>query len=134
MTLVFDSNIIISAALIPSSISYKAFEKGLLYHKVVRSEQTFAELVATIFRKKFDSYFESVTKREEFLSLYLGLTEITAITRNVEFCRDPKDDKYLSLALSASADLIISGDKDLLVLNPFEKIEIISPFDFVNRF
>ncbi len=42
-------------------------------------------------------------------------------------CRDPDDDKVLALAIAAQADLIVSGDNDLLVLQPFKGIPILSP-------
>ena len=53
------------------------------------------------------------------------------ITRTVTACRDPKDNKLLELALSASASLIISGDSDLLVMHPFDVISIVSPADYL---
>jgi len=42
-------------------------------------------------------------------------------------CRDPDDDEVLALAIAAQADLIISGDNDLLVLQQFNGIPILSP-------
>lgn len=45
-------------------------------------------------------------------------------------CRDPKDDKFLALALEAGADCIVSSDEDLLVLNPYHGIPVIRPLDF----
>jgi len=47
-------------------------------------------------------------------------------------CRDPKDNMFLECAVSIGASTIISGDDDLLVLNPFESIEILRPADFLN--
>jgi len=47
--------------------------------------------------------------------------------------RDPKDDKFLNLAIDASASCIITGDKDLLILHPFENIPILLPSDILNR-
>jgi uncharacterized protein len=44
-------------------------------------------------------------------------------------CRDPDDDAVLALALAAAADLVVSGDKDLLVLQVFEGIPICSAAD-----
>jgi uncharacterized protein len=52
----------------------------------------------------------------------------------IKLCRDAKDDKYLELALSGKADCIISNDEDLLVLNPFENIPIITPKEFLDRY
>jgi predicted nucleic acid-binding protein len=53
------------------------------------------------------------------------------ITLRVSECRDPKDDKFLELAINGEATVIISGDKDLLVLNPFRTIPILSPREFL---
>ena len=49
-------------------------------------------------------------------------------------CRDPKDNKFLELAVAGKADCIVTGDKDLLVLNPFRGTKIISPIDFLIQF
>ena len=49
-------------------------------------------------------------------------------------CRDPKDNKFLELAISANASCIITGDKDLLVMHPFRGIPILNAFDFINKF
>jgi putative PIN family toxin of toxin-antitoxin system len=56
--------------------------------------------------------------------------ELVTITERVAVCRDPKDDKFLELALNGRADLIISGDADLLVLDQFRNIPIIDPATF----
>jgi hypothetical protein len=61
---------------------------------------------------------------EEFIEPKIEITE----------CRDPKDNKFLELALAGNADCIVTGDKDLLVLNPFRGIKIISPSDFLIQF
>lgn len=46
-------------------------------------------------------------------------------------CRDPKDDKFLSLAVSGHATHIITGDQDILALDPFQGIRILTPRDFL---
>jgi predicted nucleic acid-binding protein len=51
-------------------------------------------------------------------------TQITA-------CRDPKDDKFLSLAVSGAATHIITGDRDLLTFDPLQGIRILTPQDFL---
>lgn len=56
----------------------------------------------------------------------------TLLISNPVLCRDPKDDMYLELALSGKADCIITGDPDLLVLNSFENIPIITPKEFLD--
>jgi uncharacterized protein len=49
-------------------------------------------------------------------------------------CRDPKDDKYLELAVAANAQIMVSGDHDLLVLHPFRGISILNSRDFCEKF
>jgi predicted nucleic acid-binding protein len=53
------------------------------------------------------------------------------ITQRVIACRDATDDKFLELAVNGHADVIVSGDADLLVLNPFRGIPIVAPAAFV---
>jgi putative PIN family toxin of toxin-antitoxin system len=66
-----------------------------------------------------------------WLTNLMAAAELITIIERVEACRDPTDDKFLELALNGKADLIVSGDADLLVLNPFRGIPIISPATFV---
>ena len=47
-------------------------------------------------------------------------------------CRDPKDDKYLELALASGADTIVSSDKDLLVLHPWRDVRVLNPADYLS--
>ena len=53
------------------------------------------------------------------------------MTAEVSACRDPKDDKFLELALSGAATHLISGDDDLLALHPVRGVAILSPHDFI---
>ncbi|MEJ0017307.1 MAG: putative toxin-antitoxin system toxin component, PIN family [Acetobacteraceae bacterium] len=50
---------------------------------------------------------------------------------SVAECRDPRDDKYLELALAASASVLVSSDQDLLVLHPWRGISILRPADYL---
>lgn len=59
---------------------------------------------------------------------------LSEVSHSVTVCRDPKDDQYLNLALSGNAGCIITGDQDLLSLNPFKNISIISPSEFLDQF
>ena len=56
---------------------------------------------------------------------------LSTITDRITGCRDPKDDKFLELAVNGHADLIVTGDRDLLALNPFRGIPIVTPAAFV---
>lgn len=61
----------------------------------------------------------------------MASAELVAIAEPVVACRDPTDDKFLELAVNGHADLIVSGDADLLVLNPFRGIPILSAAAFL---
>ena len=66
-----------------------------------------------------------------WLSRMLTEAKLVTISERVTECRDPKDNKFLELALDGRADVIVSGDYDLLELNPFRKIPIVRPTAFV---
>ena len=61
----------------------------------------------------------------------MARAELVAIAERVTACRDSTDDKFLELAVNGRADLIVTGDRDLLVLNPFRGVAIIEPAAFV---
>ncbi len=130
---VVDTNSLLSAHLLPLSITRKAFdvafEKGILIH----SRETFSEFIEVFTRPKFDKYIP-LQDRLNIISLLELKSQLIEITAPVIACRDPKDDKFLSLALTAKADCIITGDKDLLVLHPFREIPILNSADFLTSF
>lgn len=68
-----------------------------------------------------------------WLAELLGATELVEIKEPVIACRDPKEDKFLELAVNGRADLIVSGDADLLALDPFRGIPIVTPALFLQR-
>jgi uncharacterized protein len=63
-----------------------------------------------------------------------AIIKIVTVSHTVTICRDSKDDMYLELALSGKADCIVTNDLDLLVLNPFENIPIITPKEFLEKY
>jgi uncharacterized protein len=84
-------------------------------------------------RPKFDKYI-SQEKRLNFLGNLQQKAKLVKIKETINACRDAKDNKFLELAVSGNGDFIITGDQDLLVLNPFRKIEIITVNEFLTRF
>jgi len=108
----------------------KAFDIGINQGVLLFSLPTLAELEEVLWRNKFDRYI-SHEKRKRFLtSLILHSTPIET-NETISECRNPKDNKFLELAVCGKADFIISGDEDLLVLNPFRNIQIITPDSFL---
>jgi len=64
--------------------------------------------------------------REEFLRALIQKSFFVEVTESIQACRDVQDDKFLELAVSGHASYLISGDEDLLVLNPFQGIPIVT--------
>jgi predicted nucleic acid-binding protein len=62
-----------------------------------------------------------------------GLVEIIEVLQSIRTSRDPTDDKFLEAAMNGRADVIVTGDKDLLDLNPFRGIAIVTPADYLAR-
>ena len=68
--------------------------------------------------------------RDWFQTL-MAAAELVQIVERIAACRDATDDKFLELAVNSRADLIVSGDADLLALKPFRQISIVSSATFV---
>lgn len=128
---VFDTNVLISALLFNESKPAQAFFSALRTGEVLVSADMIVELNAVLGHKKFQRY---VTKeeRERFLRSLLQEAKLVEIREKVRACRDLKDDRFLELAINGEADRIVSGDGDLLVLDPFRDIRILTPGDFLN--
>ncbi len=60
-------------------------------------------------------------------------SRMVEIDRLIRACRDPADDKFLDVAVNGGAELIVTGDADLLALHPFEDVEIITPTAYLTR-
>lgn len=87
------------------------------------------EFLIVIFRKKFDRYL-SLESRKQFVDRIAPARYVPIKTR-VRVCRDPKDDKFLEVALNGGARLILTGDKDLLALRSFREIAIVNPEQYL---
>ena len=128
---VFDTNVAVSALLIKKSVARDALDKARTSGDILLSLEVIEELGDVLSRPAFDRYIEE-EDRLKFLSLLVKEATLVEITEKVKECRDPKDDKFLELAISGDATLIVSGDKDLQVLNPFRNIPILSPREFLD--
>ncbi len=95
-------------------------------------DETLSELTKVFVRPRFDAFCARET-RVGMLYDTIKLMKRIEVAEYVAVCRDPKDDIFLSLALAGNARVILSGDKDLLVLDPFRGIRILSPRDYLNE-
>jgi putative PIN family toxin of toxin-antitoxin system len=128
---VFDNNVLVSAALL-GGVPRQAFDKALDTDAVLISVPVLLELAEVLSREKFDKYV-TPDERTRFLASFLKIAELVEISETIIVCRDPKDDKLLELAISGKADYLVTGDKDLLVLNPFRGVRIFTPREFLDK-
>jgi len=128
-----DTNVIVSALLLAESTSRRAFDRAIDLGKILLSFAALAELNDVLGRRKFRKYVtENEAKR--FLAALVREAAWVEVKVRVAACRDPSDDKFLELAVSGGATHIISGDHDLLALNPFRGISVLTPAAFLERF
>jgi putative PIN family toxin of toxin-antitoxin system len=123
---IVDTNVLISRLLLPRSVAGRAVSRLVKHTRLLVSEDTLAELAQTISREKFNRYV-SLEDRQEFFRLYARLAEWIPISTTLRACRDPRDDKFLELAVDGQAQLIVTGDKGLLELSPYRNIQILAP-------
>jgi putative PIN family toxin of toxin-antitoxin system len=129
---VVDTNVLISALLFKNSVPFRAIELAEKQGIILYSEAILNELEQVLNRKKFNNYL-SLEDRQVFLLKFISTSELVSITEKIAVCRDEKDNKFLELAVSGNANVIVTGDLDLLVLNPFQAIEIVTPDIFIDR-
>lgn len=129
---VFDVNVIISAVLLPGSKPESALRKAQDLGELLVSESIWLELEQVLARPKFNRYI-TLEERNDFLVDLSETVQFIKVTEQINECRDPKDNKYLELAVSGKAECIVTGDDDLLVLNPWRGIEILTVQEFLEK-
>ncbi len=129
---VFDTNVLISAFLFSQSKPRQALNQAQDIGVLIFSGSVFSELKEVLYRPKFDRYLTK-ERRQELLEDLTQTTQFIDVTEQISECRDPKDNKYLELAVSGQAECIVTGDDDLLVLNPWRGIEILTVQEFLAK-
>ena len=104
--------------------------ESIRHRSLLKSAASEQEILGVLQRPHLAAVAEPLLFREG-LARMLAAAERVTITERIAACRDPKDDKFLELAVNGHADLIVSGDADLLALNPFREIPIVTPATFV---
>ncbi len=130
--IVFDTNVLISGALSTTSTPARALEAAITSGDLLASTATLRELTEKLLSVKFDAYV-SRDKREALLLRLAPLVDIVAVVQTFHASRDPKDDKFLDVAVNGRADVIVTGDGDLLALHPFRGIAILTPAAYLDR-
>ena len=130
MRIVIDTNVFVSRLLLPESVPGRAARRAIDSGTVLVSEDTLKGLADVLARPKLDTYV-SLIARQQFFQELGQIADFVAIVQRIRACRDPKDDKFLELAVNGRAKLILTGDRDLLTLHPFQEITIQSPADYL---
>jgi putative PIN family toxin of toxin-antitoxin system len=132
MRLVLDTNVLVSAILSPVSIAAKILNWGEDNGVILYSTATLSEVLSVLGRSKFSKYIDPVDI--DGLSIRIKTAWLfVEILNQVQLCRDLKDDKFIDLALNGDASHLITGDSDLLVLNPIENTSVINPRTFLDE-
>jgi putative PIN family toxin of toxin-antitoxin system len=130
---VLDTNVLISGLLFEGKLSriVGLWQKGKIVPII--SKETFEELRTVLEYPKFSlSHVEIKSLIEHDILPYF---EVVNISKHVKgACRDPGDDKFISCAISANADGIVTGDKDLSDMKKYRSVRIIHASDFIKMF
>jgi uncharacterized protein len=129
LRVVLDTNVIVSAALRLGN-PHRTLLKARMKAVILASDDTLAELKEVLLRPKFDREI-SRSLREGLYQEFARQCTFVPIPFPVRICRDPRDNKFIELAVHGQADAIITGDRDLLALNPFRGIAILTPADYL---
>jgi putative PIN family toxin of toxin-antitoxin system len=126
---ILDTNVVLSGLLFPRSNPRHALLKAQ-EGQMLGSDATLLELVEVMNRSKFDRYLERGL-RKQLVSEHMNACRVIPILYPIRACRDPKADKFLEVAVHGRADAIVTGDSDLLDLNPFRGIAILTPAEYL---
>lgn len=130
MRSILDTNVLVSALLMPASKPRLALDLARSQGKILVSFGTLTELQNVLNRPRFRRYVDPQDIRH-YLAALAREAEWLEPQVEIRACRDPKDDQVLSLVVSGQATHLVTGDLDLLALNPFQGIRILTPGDFL---
>lgn len=131
MRVILDTNVIMSAIFfggIPGKImkAYSSGKLSLILSPEILSE--YHEVAERLFKKYPVEYADIL----EWITIHSEMVSDTTLAESV--CADPDDDKFISAALVSGAKIICSGDKHLLNVNGYQKIEILKPTPFADKY
>ena len=120
---VADTNVLVSRLFLANSVPGRAVRKAVDQAQLLVSDATLEELAEVLSRPAWISQADKL----EFFRLLSRIAEMVTVTYPVQACRDPQDDKFLEVAVNGQADLILTGDKDLLALDSYHSVRIVTP-------
>ena len=130
---VVDTNILVRAVIKPTGSVGPVLQRlRRREYSLLISRATLDELVEVLYRPRLRTKYElSDRVLRATIRLIVLRGELLQPGRRIIACRDPRDDKFLEVAVSGRAQVIVSGDEDLLTLHPFERIPIVAPARFL---
>lgn len=128
--LVVDTNVLVSAALHPEGSARKAFRLARRHYDLAFTRETMIELRRVLSRSEFDHLLSNHDRRR-FLQLLRAAATVHRVESLGPLSRDPDDDVFLHLAVAVDAVVLVTGDRDLLVLREFGGVPILSPSRFL---
>lgn len=130
---VIDTNLYISFLLRADSIPGTVVRHCLINQTILMSPALQKELYRKLIMPKFDRYVSQET-RLEFFETLMEIVLVLEPESKLSVITDDTDNRLLELAVDGSADVSISGDRDLLVHHPYNTIEILQARDFHDRY
>lgn len=131
MRIVIDTNVIASA------IFFGGLPRELIEHLVKRELSAFASPeIINEYQETIKELSYKYSKKTPIFPLNTIISSIRLIdpVSDVQVCRDPDDDKFISCALDAKCVYIVSGDKDLLSIRKYKNIEILTVSEFLSKY
>ncbi len=129
MRVVLDTNILVSAAIKPHSRIASYLRSGTFI--LLTSNATLQEFITVLNRPHLREKYQLTP---HYIHAYLGLLKLHSEQVNpvetIVACRDPKDDKFLELAITGRANALVTRDEGLLVVHPLRGIPIVTPDTF----
>ena len=131
MKVVFDTNVFISAFIVPGGQAERALLLARARHFILFTSVPILTETAQKLRSKFGQTDKDIRQALKFIS---RTAEILKPTVRLRVLKDIPDNRILECAFQARADLIVTGDRHLLKLREFEGISIIRLTDFLRMF
>ncbi len=131
MRIVVDTNVLISGIFFggfPEKILRASVEGKIRACASMEILNEYQEIIREMVRRKQGNIDVSI------LNPLIRSMEVIEPASKTEICRDPDDDKFINCARDAQAMYIVSGDKDLLVIQQFENISIVTAKEFCERY
>jgi uncharacterized protein len=131
--IVVDTNVLISAGLLPDSKTAQALALAVEHFVIAQNQATWHELEKRIARQKFDRYLGESGRLLHLVKIAQS-SEFFEQVAKVSVSRDASDDQFIGLAIDAGASLLMSGDPDLKTVQTYQGIAILSPAEFFERY